>query len=720
MRSPASAAPTSTRDGDRIDQHDRRPAAGEHVTHGAPHLGERLLARRKHRRRAGEGRVDAQRVRRAHVRPRRADRPRVDDPPARLLAEQRRRAGHEPRREHLEAQVAEAERAAVARGQGVRLEAVARGTEQRQRHRRSPAAGGARRPGAAARGARERPAPARATGRPGPSPRRRRTRRWCPRSARHRRDERTRARVSSDLPFEGPLYVARRRTGPVSSLLGWTTPALDSARIWKHPPRKPTASPAWTCVTRSTGTNFRFYDFEYQLALQFNGQPLRDVTVWASETYGVDLTVDGINEFAGRLSELGFLDAGGPAPADTTPGGRHESGRSRQRGSRVDVGRGREDGDVRSRRGDARFARRPHAGRARAAHAGRRGVPIRRRADGRARRRRPTRASRPTRPAAAPVRHPVARREGARGAERRRRPHPRRRRQRDREPGTAANAPAKPPSSWAIGPRRHVAIARRGARPGGAAAAGSRPAAADQKTPPPLGLGKGVAGSAAPPPACGPRAARPSRAPPTARARSRPDGGVLDGGRRGGGEGEAADGTHHQHHRPVAGDRGHRLRPVVPRAFARPAGGARARAVAEAGGGLPLVLGPRHRDGSRGTHAVVRERRDAGRAAAAGNGVRGGRHPGPAARRATDRGAADPPAGAPRVLPADARQHARGEQPARAAPGGDQAGGQAAPDRRIERQPREAGRARQRARRGGRDAGEGGHAGQGERAARCA
>ena len=31
-----------------------------------------------------------------------------------------------------------------------------------------------------------------------------------------------------------------------------------------------------------TGTNFRFYDFEYQLALQFNGQPLRDVTAWAS------------------------------------------------------------------------------------------------------------------------------------------------------------------------------------------------------------------------------------------------------------------------------------------------------------------------------------------------------------------------------------------------------------------------------------------------------
>ena len=69
------------------------------------------------------------------------------------------------------------------------------------------------------------------------------------------------------------------------------------------------------------GTNFRFYDFEYQLALQFNGQPLRDIVAWASEAYGVDLTVDGINEFAGRLSELGFLETGGVAavPQDATP-----------------------------------------------------------------------------------------------------------------------------------------------------------------------------------------------------------------------------------------------------------------------------------------------------------------------------------------------------------------------------------------------------------------
>jgi len=70
-----------------------------------------------------------------------------------------------------------------------------------------------------------------------------------------------------------------------------------------------------------SGTSFRFYDFEYQLALQFTGQPLSTVTAWASEAYGVDLTVEGINEFAGRLAELGFLEPRGGAPVagDLTP-----------------------------------------------------------------------------------------------------------------------------------------------------------------------------------------------------------------------------------------------------------------------------------------------------------------------------------------------------------------------------------------------------------------
>lgn len=75
-----------------------------------------------------------------------------------------------------------------------------------------------------------------------------------------------------------------------------------------------------------SGASFRLYDFEYQLALQLDGQPVAQVIAWASMTYGVDLTAEGIGEFAGRLSELGFLEAGAGAasvtmlPPTSTPG----------------------------------------------------------------------------------------------------------------------------------------------------------------------------------------------------------------------------------------------------------------------------------------------------------------------------------------------------------------------------------------------------------------
>ncbi len=58
-----------------------------------------------------------------------------------------------------------------------------------------------------------------------------------------------------------------------------------------------------------TGTSFRFYDFEYQLAIQLNGQSIDGVLSWASQAFGADLTADGVNEFAARLGELGFLEA---------------------------------------------------------------------------------------------------------------------------------------------------------------------------------------------------------------------------------------------------------------------------------------------------------------------------------------------------------------------------------------------------------------------------
>src|SRR5262249_23839440 len=77
----------------------------------------------------------------------------------------------------------------------------------------------------------------------------------------------------------------------------------------------PTEADGVACVDvrdPKTGTNFRLYDFEYQLALQLNGQPVSRVTEWAAKTYGADLTADGISEFATRLRELGFLE---PEPA---------------------------------------------------------------------------------------------------------------------------------------------------------------------------------------------------------------------------------------------------------------------------------------------------------------------------------------------------------------------------------------------------------------------
>lgn len=62
-----------------------------------------------------------------------------------------------------------------------------------------------------------------------------------------------------------------------------------------------------------TGASFRLYDFEYQLALQLNGQPVANVVDWASQAYGAELTFEGVNEFAARLRELGFLEIDGAA-----------------------------------------------------------------------------------------------------------------------------------------------------------------------------------------------------------------------------------------------------------------------------------------------------------------------------------------------------------------------------------------------------------------------
>lgn len=71
----------------------------------------------------------------------------------------------------------------------------------------------------------------------------------------------------------------------------------------------------------ATGVNFRFYDFEYELARQLTGQPVDDVVAWASVTYELELTVAALDEFVEKLAGLGFLADGGAGaqPTEISP-----------------------------------------------------------------------------------------------------------------------------------------------------------------------------------------------------------------------------------------------------------------------------------------------------------------------------------------------------------------------------------------------------------------
>lgn len=56
------------------------------------------------------------------------------------------------------------------------------------------------------------------------------------------------------------------------------------------------------------GKSFLFYDFEYQVALAFDGLPLEKVIPWVKLATGLTLQVDQLREFVQRLDELGFLE----------------------------------------------------------------------------------------------------------------------------------------------------------------------------------------------------------------------------------------------------------------------------------------------------------------------------------------------------------------------------------------------------------------------------
>jgi len=59
---------------------------------------------------------------------------------------------------------------------------------------------------------------------------------------------------------------------------------------------------------RRTGTSFRFYDFEYHVALAFDGLAFDKVVPWVKLSSGLELTVAQLEDFAARLDEMGFLE----------------------------------------------------------------------------------------------------------------------------------------------------------------------------------------------------------------------------------------------------------------------------------------------------------------------------------------------------------------------------------------------------------------------------
>jgi multidrug efflux pump subunit AcrA (membrane-fusion protein) len=61
----------------------------------------------------------------------------------------------------------------------------------------------------------------------------------------------------------------------------------------------------------ATGVSFTFYEFEFELANQFNGQLQDDIIAWAVGNYETALTPQAIDEFADKLRELGFLEPEG-------------------------------------------------------------------------------------------------------------------------------------------------------------------------------------------------------------------------------------------------------------------------------------------------------------------------------------------------------------------------------------------------------------------------
>jgi biotin carboxyl carrier protein len=70
----------------------------------------------------------------------------------------------------------------------------------------------------------------------------------------------------------------------------------------------------------NTGASFQLYDFEYRVALAFDGLAFDKVISWMKLVAGMDLRESELREFATRLGELGFLEDGAEhQPARSPP-----------------------------------------------------------------------------------------------------------------------------------------------------------------------------------------------------------------------------------------------------------------------------------------------------------------------------------------------------------------------------------------------------------------
>jgi len=67
-----------------------------------------------------------------------------------------------------------------------------------------------------------------------------------------------------------------------------------------------------------TRRRYCFYDFEYRVALAFDGLPLDKVISWVKLSTGLEFRVEQLEEFASRLRDLGLLEAEA-APAASAP-----------------------------------------------------------------------------------------------------------------------------------------------------------------------------------------------------------------------------------------------------------------------------------------------------------------------------------------------------------------------------------------------------------------